>query len=718
MNDPLRLVGRLLGEKYLVQAFVSEGGFAVVYRAEHVIWRKPVALKLFSGLSSAPEAMRETLHQAFLQEGAFLSELCTESVSIVQPRDVGTYTSEGGQWIPYMVLEWLEGLNLEQLVTVERSNGAPPWALQETVSLLAQVAVALDIAHAKGIAHRDVKPANLLLVGAHKRTEIGIVKVLDFGVAKMMAEVNSSAALASTGAHVTSFTPQYAAPEQFDRSLGATGPWTDVYSLALVVVELLAGRSLSEGDDVTRLGAVTMDPARRPTPRTFGVAVSDEVEAVFACALDVRTERRYERAGQFWIELEAASGLPLSRIVRDRTLRANITPITERSVAPISVPASFAPASFVPDSFAPSVAPRAASRSFTPPHGPASVAPLNAPSLVAAVASPTLQPRPLRRGRLTLALGSAAVAASVLLVVAHFGKTDKHAPKPPRVPAARLVTPDPVAPVPECPADTAKIPAGQFFMGSELKDAPENEKPSHNVTLDAFCMDLHEVTAGQYKACADVGKCKRPPKEVDWPKISDADRKLYSPLCTFDDPDKQNHPINCVTWEMADIYCAAAGRRLPTEAEWEFATRGPDGRVYPWGDEPPTAQHLNACGSECSAWGKKHDAPLAALYPEDDGYVATAPVGSFPKGRSRFGPFDVVGNVWEWTSTWYGPYSGEKISNPQGPDHGERRVIRGGAFNGSFASWLHPSFRYGQVPVVQSHGIGFRCAQGLATAAH
>lgn len=251
-------------------------------------------------------------------------------------------------------------------------------------------------------------------------------------------------------------------------------------------------------------------------------------------------------------------------------------------------------------------------------------------------------------------------------------------------------------------------------MGSELKNAPDNEKPSHNVTLDAFCMDLHEVTASQYKACADIGKCKRAPKEVDWPKITDNERALYSPLCTFDDPTKTNHPINCVTWEMADNYCAVNGGRLPTEAEWEFATRGPDGRVYPWGDEPPTAEYLNACGSECEAWGKKNNVPLPALYDGDDGYPATAPVGSFPKGRSRFGPYDVVGNVWEWTSTWYGAYSAEKVTNPHGPATGERRVIRGGAFNGGYESWLHPSFRYGQVPDAQSHGIGFRCAGTIA----
>ncbi|HEY3257165.1 MAG TPA: bifunctional serine/threonine-protein kinase/formylglycine-generating enzyme family protein [Polyangiaceae bacterium] len=675
MNDPLELVGQVLEGKYLIQQFVSEGGFASVYRAEHVIWKKPVAIKLFSGLSSAPEELRESLHQAFIQEGAFLSELCTETASIVQPRDVGAFTAAGGQWLPYMVLEWLDGQNLDQLLMQERSLQARPWQLPEVIALLSQVAMALDIAHAKGIAHRDVKPSNLFLVSARVRAEIRTIKLLDFGVAKLMVKLSHSAALVRTGANVTSFTPQYAAPEQFNRELGATGPWTDVYSLALVAVELLAGRSPTEGNDVEALGSAAMNATRRPTPRALGLSVSTEVEDVFARALAVMPAQRYHRAGQFWLELETASGLPMTFATRERASRVGFTPLPARPLVPGS----------------------------TPPH--------------VVTRAPTAPPR-RGLGAIVAALAVGLAAAAAVLIARRAGSAhDAGQRSPAPLAAAARLAPSALAsappPAPECPDDSVKIPAGQFFMGSEQKDAEENEKPSHHVTLDAFCMDLHEVTAAKYKACSDVGQCKRAPKEVDWPKISDAERKLYSPLCTFDVPEKQNHPINCVTWEMADNFCTVNGKRLPTEAEWEFATRGPDGRVYPWGDEAPSAQHLNACGTECSAWGKQHATELTALYDEDDGYVATAPVGSFPKGRSRFGPYDVVGNVWEWTSSWYGPYTSEKSSNPRGPAKGERRVIRGGAFNGGYASWLHPAFRYGQVPEAQSHGIGFRCAASI-----
>lgn len=259
----------------------------------------------------------------------------------------------------------------------------------------------------------------------------------------------------------------------------------------------------------------------------------------------------------------------------------------------------------------------------------------------------------------------------------------------------------------------AKIPAGQFFMGSDRLDAPSNEKPPHNVKLDAFCMDLYEVTMKKYLACSNVGKCLPAPRQVDWPKITSHERKLYSPFCNANHPDRGNYPVNCVTWGMADTYCKAVGKRLPTEAEWEYATRGPDGREYPWGNDPPTAKRLNACGSECVKWGKKHGVHLKALYDANDGYVGTAPVGSFPAGRSRFGPYDVAGNVWEWTADWYGPYSAKNEVDPTGPQTGKKRVIRGGAFNGGDPDWLRPAYRYAAPPNIRSYGFGFRCAKSL-----
>ena len=325
----------------------------------------------------------------------------------------------------------------------------------------------------------------------------------------------------------------------------------------------------------------------------------------------------------------------------------------------------------------------------------------------------------------TGAIVAAVVAVAALgvggFVVFGKGKTASDSPKPEPSSnvAASLASAPPApsaAPAPTCPEGMVLIPAGQFFMGSDLKEAFPNQKPSHNVTLGGFCMDLYEVTAQKYRECSDVGKCRRATPEVVWDKITPSDQKTYSALCTIADPTKVDHPMNCVSWEMAGTYCKNNDRRLPTEAEWEYATRGPDGRIYPWGDEAPTAQHLNACGTECLAWAKTNKVSQqfpGALYQADDGFATTAPVGKFPAGRSRFGPYDVVGNVWEWVADYEGPYQAGDQKDPTGPDTGQKRVIRGGAWNGSFPEWLHPAFRYAQDPKSQSHGVGFRCAKSL-----
>jgi eukaryotic-like serine/threonine-protein kinase len=587
-----------------------------------------------------------------------------------------------------MELEWLEGKPLDELLDQESLAGAPPWSLAQVVPLLGQAASALDVAHGKGIAHRDIKPANLFVLGEGARDGQATLKVLDFGVAKMMSDnTQLKAALAKTGMGITSFTPQYGAPEQFNRSYGATGPWTDVYALALVAVEMLCGRCALDGDDLIQLAFASGNPEKRPTPRGMGVAVSDAVERVFQRALAVAPQDRYARAREFWRDLEAAQAGSFS----DTVLHGGPGPVTGQM--PVI------------------------STGYTQP-GP----------LQSTTSSPATLTAQLPAGKSnTGAIIGAVVAVAALGVAGFFmlgkdgrGSDPAKAESAEPAPAALLPSAAPAlpsaAPAPSCPAGMVLIPAGQFFMGSDLKDAAPNQKPSHNVTLGAFCMDLYEVTAQKYQQCSDVGKCRRATPEVEWDKITPSDKKTYSALCTIADAAKAEHPMNCLSWEMASTYCKNNDARLPTEAEWEYATRGPDGRIYPWGDEAPTAQHLNACGTECLAWAKANKVSPqfpGALYQADDGFATTAPVGKFPAGRSRFGPYDVVGNVWEWVADYEGPYSPGDQKDPAGPETGVKRVIRGGAWNGSFPEWLHPSFRYAQDPKSQSHGVGFRCAKSL-----
>ncbi len=241
-------------------------------------------------------------------------------------------------------------------------------------------------------------------------------------------------------------------------------------------------------------------------------------------------------------------------------------------------------------------------------------------------------------------------------------------------------TPVPAAPEPKAgdsrirPADGAVmvfVPAGQFQMGSTDadRDARDEEKPAHTVTLDAFWIDKTEVTNGQYRQCVEAGACEEP---SCW---DNAD--LNAP----------DQPVVCVTWGDAQTYAAWAGGRLPTEAEWEKAARGTDGRLYPWGGNAPDCQDANYKG--CVG--------------------RTATVDSHPDGASPYGALDMAGNVWEWVADWYDEtyYSDAPTHNPQGPDSGERRVVRGGSFDMS-ESRLRTAYRIGNLPAYSNWDVGFR----------
>ena len=264
----------------------------------------------------------------------------------------------------------------------------------------------------------------------------------------------------------------------------------------------------------------------------------------------------------------------------------------------------------------------------------------------------------------------------------------------PRRPGSSLDRPEGAA-VPArrttCPEGMVLVPGGHFFMGSADEPTFDLWKPAHRVTLDTFCIDVYEVTAGDYKACSDAGSCKRPDPVPSYPKpagIAQAqhDRELaaYAELCNFAKEGREKHPINCVSWELSDNYCKVRKARLPTEAEWEFAARGSDGRKYPWGDDPGDAEHMNACGTECTTWELKHGVkPTPRMYDTDDGFPGTAPVGSFPKGKTTTGAYDFIGNVRSGPRTLVRDLQARRRDQPHGrprrqpQGHPRRRLQRG-----------------------------------------
>ena len=226
------------------------------------------------------------------------------------------------------------------------------------------------------------------------------------------------------------------------------------------------------------------------------------------------------------------------------------------------------------------------------------------------------------------------------------------------------------------------VPAGEFMMGSRADDqsADDNERPAHRVYLDAYYIDQYEVTTARY---AKFFKATNRPQPEYW----SAD--VVS--------DHGNKPVVGVDWTDATAYCSWAGKRLPTEAEWEKAARGTDQRLYPWGNQPPNEQR-------------------AKFFRRGDfqDYGELTDVGSYEAGKSPYGVYDMAGNVWEWTADWYDEkyYSKSPEKNPKGPSSGEYRVVRGGG-------WIIVSVdvRYATrsrlTPALRRNTVGFRCAQDI-----
>ncbi len=240
---------------------------------------------------------------------------------------------------------------------------------------------------------------------------------------------------------------------------------------------------------------------------------------------------------------------------------------------------------------------------------------------------------------------------------------------------------------------------GKFVRGCSPATDPNcrsHERPAHEVQLGPYLIDRHETTVAEYKKCVDAGKCTMP-------STSDDNKR-----CNWGQEERDNHPINCVDWAQATAYCKWAGKRLPTETEWEKAARGDDGRRHPWGGDTPNCE-LAITSRQDKGCGQGH----------------TWPVCSVTKGNSPYGLCDMVGNVWEWVSDWYAAdtYRGqlgqldketkELLTNPTGPAEGRERVLRGGSWTSKLPESVRTATRFYFKPDVRLGNFGFRCADDL-----
>ncbi|MGQ0696014.1 MAG: formylglycine-generating enzyme family protein [Nitrospiraceae bacterium] len=259
------------------------------------------------------------------------------------------------------------------------------------------------------------------------------------------------------------------------------------------------------------------------------------------------------------------------------------------------------------------------------------------------------------------------------------------------------------------------IPAGNFIMGST--EGRADEEPVHQVSLDAFYLDKYEVTnklfqnfvqeTGYETTAEKEGLAAGVTSSGEWEMISGASWQKPEGSETIFESNREEHPVVSVSWYDADAYCRWADKRLPTEAEFEYANRAGTRTVYWWGDGNPSSQRAANIADESAA---RRFPGLPVMTGYDDGYERTAPVGSF--NPNPWGLYDITGNVWEWTADWYDEdyYRNGPERNPIGPFRGTYKVLRGGSWhNGPLG--VRSTYRRPSQPAYRYDHIGCRCAK-------
>jgi formylglycine-generating enzyme required for sulfatase activity len=672
----MNLVGTRLG-KYELHAEIGRGGMAIVYRGYDAALSRPVAVKVLP-----PQlAWQKGFVERFFREAQAAAQL--QHPHIVTIHDIGQQDG----W-NYIVMEYLEGRSLSEVLQ-ERGRLSPEAAL----SLLRQLAGALDYAHERRLVHRDVKPANVMV------DQKGHVTLTDFGLVRAAEE----SGLTVTGTVMG--TPQYMSPEQASGKK-SVGPASDLYSLGVIAYEMLSGTPPFDADSTP---AILYQQVHEPPPPIVPKCPD------LAPAVDAILQR----------------GLAKEPRARYRTGSALVAALAE------AVAGTAQPAPIAPDSRAPSAKQQPAARSSQPAAQPAQRAPgtdRRIPILLAGIGALMLLAVLVAGGLVifgggddgsptptlgAFVLPSTATAPGALTATPTAPATRPSATPtapPPTHTAAPIISPPTDTPLKQDPADVwtrfddgmvmVYVPRDTFPMGSDDDEVDyalqvcsegvgdceratfEDEQPVHTVTLDDFWIDRTEVTNAQFRNCVEAGVCEAP-TFCDWGDP------------TYEDTSKADHPVVCVDWFNADAYCLWVGGRLPTEAEWEYAARGPGGYRYPWGDtfdcwrgnfdDETLLDDITVPGGEGC-----------------DGYEMTAPVGSFEDGASWFGALDMSGNVWEWVNDWYGQYPSLPQTNPVGPDTGEAKVLRGGSWF-AIRGDVRSMYRSVDEPFYTSHDAGFRC---------
>ena len=681
--------GDILLGKYRVEALAGRGSFGEVYQVIHPKNLKPRAIKvLHKGIGSGMgDKEIEKSRYRFETEARLGDRLNHPNVVKVLEFE------ESGDEL-YLIMEFAPGGSLKDKLEKQGTL-----TVEETVRLGVEVCAGLQAIHEKlYVVHRDIKPSNILFA------EDGSARISDLGLAQVEGDNSGRDLLGSlAGAHPG--TPSYMSPEQ-GSSKDYLQPSSDIFSLGCVLFESLTGVPYKKNygtrvhDHLPEIPVWLDQIVARALAETPGRLPDDDRDNSKRYRLASLMRRNLEQ------DAEYADRLANSLSKSFTALKSILSKIFAFFRSETEAQAKHALA----EQARRKKKQRAVEAARQKAHEEARQA--------------AWERARRRREKFKDILNRSkpwAVGGGTLILVIYFIFRVGFPVASPATPSASLPDPNELVVLPTLavidtptmlyvqptlpptepdgsPITTSSleeitdakgvsmrlVPAGEFTMGSEGGES--NEKPVHQVYLDAYYMDKYEVTNEMYAKCVDVGTCV-PPGYIRY----------------FSQSSYANHPVIYVDWNMANQYCSwRDNARLPTEAEWEKAARGTTNNTYPW-------------GNDISCNNANYTYPGGGIYIQQVHCVrGTRGVGSYESGKSPYGIYDMAGNVWEWINDWYDRnyYDNSSSLNPFGPDSGTYKVIRGGAWN-ALNKYARTSARFEIDPTMSRFYIGFRCSRSL-----
>jgi|GEM_PF-1017992 len=673
-------IGREL-KGYTIVELIGSGSMADVFLARQPSMNRWVAVKVLSG--------------ALVNDSQFVARFRQESqivAALEHPHILPVIDYGEAEDTPYMVMRYVSGGTLQDLV---QKGPLPP---KEVLRYLNELGQGLDYAHSLGVVHRDIKPKNILL------DTRGNSFISDFGLAKIVR----GGSLTHSGVGMIG-TPHYMSPEQ-GRGQVVDGR-SDLYSLAVIVYEMLTGRVPFDADSAV---GIVMQHINDPAPNVTRIAstLPPKLDPVIARALSKNPDDRYPTAHEFTDAVAEAFGTAVVNgpVISRPPLTAGHSKKDTWSARAMRTLSNF----------------------------PQNAGQRRGPMLLMGAGVAVLAIVAALWGSGVFASATTATPTATQASVAQASPTSAPTTAVPNTPTSipptltatpTLVTNVPIVPTPTSepgnaisPKDGMElvyIPPGPFLIGSGENDpnAQTDEKPQREGTMPGYWIDKYEVNVGQFQLFINETGYET---QAQNPRGSfgiyvDMGGVVFSPLGT-------NYVLNAyylfpeggggeqtealravvmVSYTDAKNYCEWAGRRLPTEVEWDRAARSNDGRIYPWGNEldPADGTRANYCDRNCRFVQRNTNA--------DDGFTRTSVVGSYPAGASPFGVLDMAGNVQEWVDTLYDPLGFFIFPTPN--PNGTQYITRGGTWLDK-PTGIRASSKTRYAPYERNNITGFRCA--------